>query len=140
MMTLNKMQRCFCILTGIIIAAYVVIVCFLAKNIPYFDDYGALLRDTLDFFTTESAFDRLGVLFSRTGEHRLFFTHIVPVLTALFIGKVNLSLVLFIVFILSLSIFYWYLSSVIKTVGAIYYFPHLCYCLVAVIWKLSFGL
>lgn len=123
MMILNKMKRCFCFSAGIIIAIYFVIVCFLAKNIPYFDDYGALLKDTLDFFMNESFIDKLKVLFSGSGEHRLFFTHMIPVIIVFLVGKVNLLLVLFVVFLLSLSMYLLLLNFCNKDCRPYFYLP-----------------
>lgn len=68
---------------------------FFAINIPYWDDYDAILN-FVNKFLDVGLQDKISLIFSQHNEHRIAFTRVIVLATYYLIGKINFKLLTFI--------------------------------------------
>ena len=80
-----------CILSFIIIYFFYLLIFVFAVNIPYWDDYNAILGFS-DFFLLSNLHDKIALFFSQYNEHRIVLCRLLVLLSYYLTGKINFKL------------------------------------------------
>lgn len=105
-MTTNKLFNgiiVFAILVPIII--YFWIVFKFSENIPFWDDYDAVLRFMTHYFERDFS-AKLGLLFHHHNEHRIFVSRVISLMDYYLFGKVNFEHLIYIGNLFLVGIFF----------------------------------
>ena len=71
------------------IGAYFFFVIYFSENIPFMDDYDAILKFVIDFVGEESFLKRIQLVFAQHNDHRLAFLHLVVLAQYYVSGGIN---------------------------------------------------
>jgi len=71
------------------VGVYFFFVVYFSENIPFMDDYDAILKFVVDFAGEESFLKRVQLVFAQHNDHRLAFLHLVVLAQYYVIGAIN---------------------------------------------------
>jgi hypothetical protein len=74
---------------GLPFAIYICVFCRYATNMPYFDDYDAILGWTVEFFKTHTLRDKFFLFFAQHNEHRIVFDYLTNLLSVAIYQRIN---------------------------------------------------
>lgn len=86
----NSVGKCLGVIFFFIpVGVYFFFVVYFSENIPFMDDYDAILKFVIDFVGEESFLKRIQLVFSQHNDHRLAFLHLVVLAQYYVIGGIN---------------------------------------------------
>jgi hypothetical protein len=113
-----------CLLSIPMVAYYFIFVTY-AVNIPYWDDYDAVLVFLTNFINAESILEKISLIFSQHNEHRIVFDKLIFLISYYVFGSVNFEWLTIVgnssLIILLLVILMAFLQN--KPVSILYFIP-----------------